>query len=266
MKLKNDKTPDIEKEPNLLNEINSWRPYKITSEREYLYVTDSLSCKRKVFWDMKNETPSDDILDDIAWQLFSHGDLLHEGIVNKYKKSGMYIDDEVSIKIQRDEDLLYSGRIDLLIRHDEITVPVEIKSIKDFAYKGLTKKNGTVVVVGARDSPKTEHIAQLQLYLESGGFPYGFIHYINKNTDEETLWKVYKDKKEIDKLLERAKDVIEHIKKNEAPDREYNAIVRTMKDGTKKVTKYGKNGVGTSDWQCIYCKYKTKCWIDGGDD
>jgi hypothetical protein len=127
-------------------------------------------------------------------RIFDHGGTF-EGRMKKYlEKAELYIDDEVSIK---NEDPPISGRIDFIIKHDKYEEALlELKTIKDEDFKEL------------KEAPKHEHLIQLQIYLNLTDRDYGVVLYENKNDQNLKAFKVDRDKKIWEDILDRCKKIM----------------------------------------------------------
>ena len=135
----------------------------------------------------------------------------------------------------------------------------EFKTIADFPYTTGRNRKKVIYWHGAQDVPKFDHFAQLQIGMYGEGAEYGLLHYHNKNTGEESihLMKIH---------LEFVEDLINHLWsiKEEAfdgkiPERPYQGFPN--KDFTDLMKTKTVNKVTTkTDWHCLYCDYKDKCW------
>jgi len=105
-------------------------------------------------------------------RIFDVGGVFEERFEKYLNNVKLLVDRELSI---RTENPPISGRIDFIVFPDD-PVPVELKTIKQEDYKKLR-------------APKPEHVIQLQLYLNMGGYKHGYILYENKNTQ---AWKCFK--------------------------------------------------------------------------
>jgi|TARA_R110000824_G_C15207472_1_gene676285 hypothetical protein len=136
-----------------------------------------------------------DEIDARIKRIFDHGGTFEERMKKYLKKANIYIDDEITVKL---ENPPISGRIDFLIDHDKHgETPLELKTIKDEDFKQL------------KETPKHEHLIQLQIYLNVKGYKYGVVVYENKNDQKLKAFKVDADKQLWETILERCKFIME---------------------------------------------------------
>jgi hypothetical protein len=127
-------------------------------------------------------------------RIFDHGGTF-EGRMKKYlEKANLYIDDEVTVKY---EDPPISGRIDFIITHEKHEEALlELKTIKNEDFKEL------------KETPKHEHLIQLQIYLNITDRNYGVVLYENKNDQNLKAFKVDRDKKVWEDVLNRCEKIM----------------------------------------------------------
>ena len=136
-----------------------------------------------------------DEIDARIKRIFDHGGTFEERMKKYLKKADIYIDDEISVKLDSPP---ISGRIDFLIEHGKHgETPLELKTIKDEDFKQL------------KESPKHEHLTQLQIYLNLRGYKYGVVVYENKNDQKLKAFKVNVDKDMWETILDRCKSIME---------------------------------------------------------
>ena len=136
-----------------------------------------------------------DEIDGRIKRIFDHGGTFEERMKKYLKKADIYIDDEISVKL---EDPPISGRIDFLIEHDKHgETPLELKTIKDEDFNDL------------KEAPKHEHLIQLQIYLNVREYKYGVVVYENKNDQKLKAFKVDADKEMWETILDRCKLIME---------------------------------------------------------
>lgn len=177
------------------------------------------ACTKRAYLERTQRYASDDSWLDTA----EHGDWVHEGVVDRFKRAGLWRGDEV-----RGGNSQYnlSYRIDLLIKDGDVVVPVEIKSVND-------KKFGYAV-----KEPEDSHMLQLQSYLHfhrPKPYPYGYLLYYNRNTDEVFVWKVEHDE-EVGREIE---DKLTHLE---------------MAIANSQVPE-----ASPSNWNCTFCPFNSVC-------
>ena len=110
--------------------------------------------------------------------------------MEKYlRKAGLFLAAEQTLRIDTPP---ISGRYDFLINYkDNDRAIVELKSINDKGFQGLI------------DSPKPEHMIQLQIYLNIMQLKNGIVVYENKNDQELKAFKVQQSADVWNEILER---------------------------------------------------------------
>tara|TARA_R110002020_G_scaffold246433_2_gene460204 strand:- start:641 stop:1036 length:396 start_codon:yes stop_codon:yes gene_type:complete len=102
---------------------------------------------------------------------------------------GVFIAAEQSVKLANPN---ISGRYDFLLSHvTHGRILLELKSINTKGFEALI------------EAPKPEHAIQLQIYLNLAGIDNGVVLYENKNDQELKAFKVDKDTKVWDNIIER---------------------------------------------------------------
>ena len=127
-------------------------------------------------------------------RIFDHGGTFETRMKKYLEKANLYIDDEVSIKY---EDPPISGRIDFIITHEKHKEALlELKTIKDEDFKEL------------KETPKHEHLIQLQIYLNITNRDYGVVLYENKNDQNFKAFKVEGDEQVLQDILKRCEKIM----------------------------------------------------------
>lgn len=127
-------------------------------------------------------------------RIFDHGGTFETRMKKYLEKANLYIDDEVSIKY---EDPPISGRIDFIITHEKHKEALlELKTIKDEDFKEL------------KETPKHEHLIQLQIYLNITNRNYGVVLYENKNDQNFKAFKVDRDEQVWQDILKRCEKIM----------------------------------------------------------
>ena len=122
-------------------------------------------------------------------RIFDTGGSL-EGRMQKYfERTGLFLAAEQSLRLNNPP---ISGRYDFLLKHEEYgRVILELKSINDRGFTALI------------DSPKPEHLIQLQIYLNLAEVENGVVLYENKNDQALKAFKVTKNIATWNAILER---------------------------------------------------------------
>lgn len=131
----------------------------------------------------------EEVIDARVRRIFDCGDYLGYRYEKYFEHLGMLVGTEVPVKLSSPN---ISGRMDFLIRHpDSHVAVVELKSINS---KGFAALGG---------SPKSEHLVQLQLYLNIANYTMGIVLYENKDTQDIKAFKVIKDEEAMKSILDR---------------------------------------------------------------
>ena len=122
-------------------------------------------------------------------RIFDNGSHLEIRMKIYFERMGVFLAAEQSVKLANPN---ISGRYDFLISHIKHgRVIVELKSINDKGFQALI------------EAPKPEHAVQLQIYLNLSGIDNGIVLYENKNDQELKAFKLAKDTKIWDNIIER---------------------------------------------------------------
>jgi CRISPR-associated exonuclease Cas4 len=133
--------------------------------------------------------------------IFEIGNSVHAMIASLLGAKAKQQEVHVSLKI--DNEVVLSGRADLVLGHNSHSYCIEIKS---------TSHDYTV--------PKFEHRMQLQIYLHALGFDVGYLLYVNKTTGNVKAFKMQRDERELAEIRSRALELHEAIKSGEPPRKE----------------------------------------------
>ena len=138
--------------------------------------------------------------------VFSLGDATHEIVAEALSKSGEVRVDavEFAVKLVLEENVLLSGRIDVMVAEAEgEKVVIEIKSASVIPNK-----------------PYISHIIQIQTYLHTTGLNYGVITYINKSSGDVKSFDVIKDDSWLHTIKVRVMDLHMAVKSKLPPYKE----------------------------------------------
>jgi len=219
------------------------------TKKEYFYASDALledkgnsKCERQFFYEFSDVVPEP--LDIPTLKTFGVGEAIHEWIQDILVKEGVaeVIEDETieynedlgvcTGRVSKEENKIIikepveiHGRLDCQIKHEQESIVVEIKSVK----------NGGFFYIG--NNPKAAHVQQLQLYLDHKGLKKGVILYINKDTGEFKEFEIKHDPELVIKAKERFAEVKKRIDTGEIPNR-----------------------LDIGSWQCSYCPYRLMCF------
>ena len=145
-------------------------------------------CDRYVFLSYNGLLPAQAITGNLQ-RIFDNGNYLEYRINKYFEKLGIVKRREVPLKLETPN---ISGRLDFIISHPEYQeVILELKSINTRNFDLL------------KLAPKEEHMIQIQIYLNLAAYDHGIVLYENKNDQKLKAFKVDKDPKMWDNILER---------------------------------------------------------------
>ena len=261
---------------SLTDVLDQPRTLKSNKIRRTFYASDATKCQRALGWSITGVDQSNPFDEPRSLKIFELGDAIHETIDARYKKIyGWKVYDEVPGEIfiskkgtKKKNDFLLSYRVDGLMLRDggedilglkEDKILLEYKSAADFPYNTGKNKQGQIYWYGAEDVPKSDHFAQLQLGMHGNGAKVGILHYYNKNNSEEAIHAIRYDEEYTLNLIEKMWNILEKSKAGETMDRPYVAYPNKKLTGLQKTATIDGR-VNKSDWHCLYCNYRDKCW------
>ena len=197
-------------------------------EQRHFYVTDAGKCPRAVFFKFK-KAPAE-AMEPRILMIFDHGDHIHQLIMKPlFGVRGVHV---VAAEINIPPQELISGRADAILSDGKELYVLDIKSINSQIFKNL-------------NTPKEEHINQIQLYLHFFKQKKGILLYVNKDTQGLKEFFVDYDSKIAEGLLNELICLKVKIDGNVIPSRIPN---------------------WPGDWQCQYCQFKEICKITGDQE
>lgn len=202
---------------------------KAPSASTAFYASEAGGGIRKI-WFRRMQEPYTNMLNNRNHMVFGIGEAIHGMIEDIYKKSGKWLATEFRLY---DPDTRVSARVDTVIEEDGIPIPVEFKSISHYGWKYI------------QNEPKEEHVAQIMIYMKAMGAPYGYLHYIDKNSQEQLIWRVDYNSEIYMKLVEKFHAVEDAIATGEMPP---------LCKGCDKPDKF------PASWGWGSCSWKDKCW------
>ena len=134
-------------------------------------------------------------IDAVTKRVFDCGDYLGYRYQKYFERMGILVATESPVKSEMPP---ISGRLDFLIRHDQLdstnskrpVAVIELKSINQRGFKALLK-------------PKDDHYIQIQLYLNLTGYEYGIVLYENKDDQKIKAFSVAKNEATWNTIKER---------------------------------------------------------------
>lgn len=265
-------------------------PARIIEERLAHFPSGLMACMRsryydwmsredleKEFGELMNDTNGIDEEWLIKQSIFKMGNAIEAELGEWLSMSGLLPSPDRKQFRLRSRKYLISGSIDFLMLWDGKDIPIECKSAKKERFEswggwccvncGEKQKKNSVQCkgcnmkfpkleykwsrIGYDRQPSIEHYAQLQSYLNVGGFEYGYLYYYNKNDSTRKWWKVEPDIDFWNGILSQNELLMDAVENRRTPERQHMAhfdLNGDMKD--------------SSDWQCRWCGWSRICWAD----
>ena len=182
------------------------------------------SCKRRLYYEhtgIEPSNPDNYYISPNLRRVFDIGHFMHSYLQTDLHTSNILVTAEERIF---DESLNLSGRIDGVIKIDNETLILEIKTIDGFAFNSLTR-------------PYDTHISQVQIYMGYKKLDKAILVYVNKSTGELKEFIIEFSRIEYNALIDEIKSFSEDVKNLNPPMR----ICSSTKSQTAK--------------SCIYCNH-----------
>jgi hypothetical protein len=145
-------------------------------------------CDRNLYFAYHGQLP-DQVIEAKTARIFDVGSSLEIRMQKYFERTGIFLAAEQTVRL---ENPPISGRYDFLLRHDEYgRIILELKSINDAGFAALI------------EAPKSDHLVQLQIYLNLVGMENGILLYENKNDQKLKAFKVIKDVSLWESVIER---------------------------------------------------------------
>ena len=168
---------------------------KMSPHRGEVFYPSALgsTCDKYLYASFNGFLPWED-LDPRVKRIFDTGSSLEDRMTKYFTKMNILIAREQPLKLASPP---ISGRLDFIIAHPTKGKAVlELKSINDKGFNEL------------KNSPKQDHFIQLQIYLNLLKQDYGIVLYENKNDQKLKAFKVQRDIKVWETLLERCINIM----------------------------------------------------------
>lgn len=176
---------------------NKRRDYK----RKSFYVTDVAECPRVIFFSFKDYPKKEH--EPRILRVMHNGDFVHQRLGLVLKDMEILKDENTEVPIP-DNDL-FRGRADAIIEIDGEKYVADFKSTNSFIFRSL-------------ESPKPEHVRQVQLYMHYLGIKKGMLIYECKNTQDIKEFKFDYDIRLINNIIEEFYLLKSRIDNNIIPD------------------------------------------------
>lgn len=185
---------------SVIKNVNNWASNIAHPCFRYLYL--------------KRTAPQLEVIPEEKKILFQKGREVEELVIDEFKKQGFEI-----VELQKRFELKeykIVGKIDCIIRYANIEYPCEIKSVSD---------NGWHRICTYQDFLASEYYyvrmypSQLQLYLFATKSEKGFFYLRNKTTSQGRFIKVLYEKKVVEDVLNKARDINTIVERMVTPEK-----------------------------------------------
>jgi len=181
---------------DFLKLLDEYLKGKMSPHRGQVFYPSALgsTCDKYLYASFNGLLPWED-LDPRVKRIFDTGSSLEDRMNKYFTKMNILIAREQPLKLASPP---ISGRLDFLIAHPTKGEAVlELKSINEKGFNDL------------KSSPKHDHFIQLQIYLNLLNKDYGIVLYENKNDQKLKAFKVERDVKVWETLLERCQHIMD---------------------------------------------------------
>lgn len=240
---------------NILDEYIYEQELKKNSEKVMSshHPSGASSCIRQLYYKWTNEPISNPVQPKDIWRM-KFGTALHKMYAELLQESGIAeVMSEVEITYT-DPRLEYPihGFMDNVFAVDEETYSVELKTVFGYGAKAIQLSG----------QPRDQDLIQMKIYLSvRRDLDHMLAPYIARDSFYRTEFCFTMTQEERDEFIEGIVQkfiALELAVKNKSiPDREYDVCV---KDGEIKDSVQHNNVKYKSDWQCLYCQYRSTCW------
>lgn len=249
---------------NFIDKIDTYLLSRESKKRDAHYASDVSDCIRKLYYKW-TEFPVSNPIEPGDLLKMRMGDSIHNLVHEVLSASGCDVIPEMAMR------KVYPG----------LKYPVSMRCDNLFSEKGSqeievievkTSYGAGIVNIQKSGTPKKEHVSQLCMYGDGFDAEKGYLLYIGRDNAYRCQFEtLYEDGaihlrgnsspivtiSELLGRLEVVEDVIARV--GIVPKRDYwtaikNGEIRDMfqKDNVKY----------KSDWQCMYCQYRSACWKD----
>lgn len=206
-------------------------------------------------WKMAFGKKVEELVEDVLEDAVNNGKMIFGRTLESF-------DREVSVerRAERLENPI-RGRVDFILhfRDGGEDVGLEVKSSYGMGIKQ----------VQSTDEPKPEHLAQVFRYGTMLDIERWYLIYFGRDNGYRTEFPIRVVEKGViirgrpcrsmsmEWAVNRWRSIEESVEKNKIPDREFYAAIK--KGEIRRAFQKDKKQYQT-DWQCGYCKFKTRCW------
>tara|TARA_R110002020_G_scaffold284230_4_gene499802 strand:+ start:309 stop:1013 length:705 start_codon:yes stop_codon:yes gene_type:complete len=146
------------------------------------------ACDRYLYLAYNGQLP-DQTIKAQTTRIFDNGNGLEDRMRKYFERLGLFLAAEQSLRLANPP---ISGRYDFLLKHEEHgRIILELKSINQKGFDLLI------------EAPKSEHVVQLQIYLNLAEVSQGVVLYENKNDQTLKAFSITKDESLWNSIIER---------------------------------------------------------------
>ena len=179
---------------------NFYRKEPPAKERTNFYISEADNCPRQTYYSFKNKPKA--TTEPQVKRILEQGEYTHLRLMSAL--FGMGIVRAVEITIPPNE--LFRGRADAIITFNDEPYLLEIKTVKDYAFKIMEKPTAAIT-------------KQVQLYLHYFNLDKAIVIVENKDTQALKEFIVEKDQKLIDGLLQQFDYLQDQVGSNVVPQK-----------------------------------------------
>lgn len=246
---------------NFIDKIDTYLLSRESKKRDVHYVSDVSDCVRKLYYKWTDHPVSNPI-EAGALLKMRMGDSVHDLVHEVLSASGCDVIPEMSVR-KNYPGLKYpvSMRCDNLFS-EKGSQEIEVIEVKSSYGAGIVR-------IQKSGMPKKEHLAQVCFYGDGFEARKGYLLYIGRDNAYRCQFDtVYEDgaiflrgrNKPIIQLYEligKLSFIEDSLEAEVLPNREYWAAI---KNGEIRDLFQKDNVKYKSDWQCLYCQYRSACW------
>ena len=149
-------------------------------------------CDRHLYLAYNGQLP-DQIIKAKTVRIFDAGSALEVRMKKYFERTGIFLAAEQTVKLDIPP---ISGRYDFLLKHEDYgRVILELKSINETGFDSLI------------ETAKSDHLIQLQIYLNLAKVDQGIVLYENKNDQKLKAFKVTRDEQVWETILDRCRRI-----------------------------------------------------------
>lgn len=241
---------------NIISMMDNWLveqdKKKLDSrDRKSHHPSGANKCMRQLYYDWTGQPVSDYRTATDIWRM-NLGTWMHKMFAHYLKEMGEDVQDEVEMTF-KDWRLKYPihGYMDNVIMINGVMFPIELKTV--FGYGGKA--------IQLSGQPREDDATQEKIYIAFNNFVGGIVAYLARDSFYRTQFiiSMSKEDKEAfkEKIILRFMELEDYVDRKVLPKRDYQAIVC---DGELLDTKQKNNVKYKSDWQCMYCVYRSACY------